>query len=381
MIFLTKTKQSAYTIVEFIIAMSLGLVFLLGVATVMNNSHSVQRTIQQSSKIGEKANFALGLLEEAIQYSGYQYCLLPREVGDREKIKGIGGSEVSMPAAPLLLEQRFGLGHAVDVFSTMSLRGYRSTDSGFSPTLPAADTSTLFNQLRNLGTGTSGLTIKPNSDLLLVAYADPFLEVKVSAGMASTASAISLNSSLDARYSALATNNTYWFITDCVKGEVFRPTGYTPAAGTAAASLSHGGLKDTYAEGSDIAPVYVDAFFVAKRSNEPYHLYRLRNGRDNLTNVQPIVSGVEHLAVLYGEMIYTGSTANIRFLSATEPSINFKNINTIKVGVLIRDDQTNSVDAVNLPEKYYVLNDEVIPTVRAKIHKSYEMTYDLKNRN
>lgn len=70
-------RNAGFTIVELLVAMTLGLIVVGGAAAVLISSASIYRTSDGRAQIQESARFSLALMQEDVRMAGYMGCFNP----------------------------------------------------------------------------------------------------------------------------------------------------------------------------------------------------------------------------------------------------------------------------------------------------------------
>ena len=68
-------KQQGFSIVELMIAVFIGIIILTGLVQVFDTSSKMNRTQNGLSRIQENGRYAISLMKQTIEQTGYQYCM------------------------------------------------------------------------------------------------------------------------------------------------------------------------------------------------------------------------------------------------------------------------------------------------------------------
>ncbi len=71
----TNTKQKGFSIVELMIAVFIGIIILTGLVQVFDTSSKMNRTQNGLARIQENGRYAISLMKQTIEQTGYQYCM------------------------------------------------------------------------------------------------------------------------------------------------------------------------------------------------------------------------------------------------------------------------------------------------------------------
>ena len=341
---MTRNKQHGFSIVELLVAMTIGLLVMAGVGTVFLKSKQTYKVQEEFSRLQENGRFALDYMARFVRGAGYSGC----------------ASSISEMTNTLN-----DSGNMAWNFAT-GIEGYEATGSGIGDTLilpadpaPAAagdegnwTTSGGFNVPSELvGAADSVL---PGSDILVARTADDngveIVDNNMSAQLFAEVTTEEPGACPDGsdKISGLCDGDVL-LVSDCNKSVAFQATNIQKAGGGTKLNVVHGnagitpgndisswgGSSGTYSNlqfgpGSEVMKVSTKVFYVGLGVNGPALFLKRADG----TGME-IIEGVESLQVLYGEDT-DPDPDNIpnRFVTADNVS-DFENVVAVKVSLLL----------------------------------------------
>ncbi len=335
----TARRQSGFSLLELMIALSIGLVAVAAVSAVLVSSSRIYRVSENRAQIQENARFSLSVLEQDVRQSGFMGCfnpvLYPKNLVNNVKDK-----------APWENNYQTWIG------------GFEAGASSWSPVLEA-----------KIGTA----TIKPliGNDVLVVR-------------MPASAS-VALSDTLTPKTEPLQVTNTKGFVkgnlaivSDCSSADLF-------VIGTLAADkkIVHAAdanttsaLSKIYHEGeATVTPVTTVSYFIAAASDGVAGNNALWR-QDGVSAPEEIVDGVENMQLEYG--VDTAAVADgltNRFVTAD--NVGTKIVTALKVSLLLRS------PADNLALKKQVFNFNGKPDQSGtdkRLYTPFSTTIALRNR-
>jgi len=293
---------SGFSLVELMIALTLGLVITGVVVQIFTSSRSTYDLEEGLSEVQEQGRFAMEYLAGDVRQAGNFGCAKL----DNQAVNNI----VRNPTGPM--------GLLVDPYNPNSKKPaglivYQYTGTGgtaltdWTPDLPG---NGFFDIL-----GAPQPALIPFSDVIVIQYAVP-LNVQLFNPGAPTRADLQLVRTPTTQ--GAFQQNDIVFVSDCSRGDIFQVTN-NPAAGAGPSiSLSHGAsgntqplLEHAYDNSADVMKLATRAYFVGVNpavSPEP-SLYRLAQD-SNSWRPEPLVEGVEQLKVLMGLEAFTVVEAN-----------------------------------------------------------------------
>lgn len=331
-------RAQGYTIVEMMIAITLGMMVTAGVAAVLVSSSTLFRNSDTRAEIQQGARFALSLLEEDVRLAGYTGCYN----------RHIFASLTNRVKAPDAFNHRY----------TVPLTGFEAVGAGWAPTIEAS-VGQMGNHRPVAGTD------------VLVVRAPIGASLPLSADMPTTVNAIALTRAdkLD--------NGTLAVISDCNIADVFRVTGkpdgnsvlHTDVLNTSTAlSKPYQALRN-----AQVTPLGTMSYFVAPSAAGvagERSLWRQVNG----DTAEEAVEGVHDFQVEYG----VGSSIDLaaqRFVRAnalTPASI----VVAVRLTMLLRSDTNNIVTK----PLNYIFNGATTTAADRRVYTPFSTTIHVRNQ-
>lgn len=334
-----RQKPHGFSLIELMVAMTIGLIIMAGVGTVFFKSKQTYNVQSEFSRLQESGRFALDFMARFVRGAGFAGCAsglsqMTNTLNDKEDMQwnfstGVEGYEAANtgPGEILTLSN--------DPQPATSNTAWTTSD-GSNPPAAMAD-------------GSSD-AILPGSDILVARSADD-LGVEVAdnnqgAQLFATHTGTETNACPDGsnRYSGFCEGDVL-MVSDCQKSVAFQITNINVSGGTVNikhdsslsdpgnAITSWGGNSGTYSdldfgEGSEMMKVSTKVFYVGKGVNGPA-LFLKQGDNDGLE----IIEGVESMQILYGEDTSQDNIPN-RFVTADNVS-DFGNVVAIKISLLL----------------------------------------------
>jgi type IV pilus assembly protein PilW len=282
--------QRGFSLIELMIALTLGLVITGVVVQVFSSSRSTYDLEEGLAEIQEQGRFAMEFLASDIRQSGNFGCA-------KLKTQSINNIAKSANGPASLLNDPFNPASTAPVgliaYEYAGAGGTALTD--WNPRLPA---NGFFNAL-------GVVQLIPFSDIMVIQYARPINVQLFNPGAPTNADIQVVNTPETA--GAFKANDII-FISDCNKGDIFRATGVSTPGGGAPITISHGVagntqplLENKYDNRAEVMKMATRAYFIGVSpavSPEP-SLYRMALD-SSAFSPQPLVEGIEQLKLLIG---------------------------------------------------------------------------------
>lgn len=275
-----KKKQYGLTLIELMVAVTIGLILMAGVMQIYLSNKNTYRVTEGLSRLQENGRFAIHFLVKDIRIAGYQGC--------KKRIN----STINTAAIPAV--------YLFDEFS--SINGIDSSDGGEDIDGGGDDISPLL--------GSDVLRIQTGRSCGIL-----------TAAMANKAASIQVTTTCEFN------NNDFFIVSDCESSSIARITNVAPVV----SPITHAALNRAYSAGSDFLKVESVSYFVANNLNGVPALMR-RNNVDGTT--EELVENVDDLQFEYGEDTNGNGTAN-RYIAAGSVS-NMQNVVSIRMTVSVR---------------------------------------------
>ncbi len=354
-----------FTLIELMIALTLGVLLSVGLVQVFQNTSNISRAETGLSRIQEVGRYAMDILVTDLRRLGYHGCSDPNNM-DVTIMANTGAAN----------------------FDTTSLEAYEVAANGtLSPALTAGD------DLENIQATTAAgtITARPGSDLIRIKYAD-----RTSAVLTGNTEPNNANVVFDGNPTCIDKDELV-VIADCSSAHIFRNTndtcnddGTAKTNSAGEVTFAHAANNNTphkiqpgYSAGASLLTYNDVTFFVADTGRntvaggDVYALYRRVNGN----TPEELIEGVEYLQFLYGERLDSG---NVRLVSANDASLDLNEVTSIRIGMLVQSLETSLPDN---DTRSYTIAGTLIPAAGAISHgggkymrKPFVTTVQLRNR-
>jgi type IV pilus assembly protein PilW len=258
-------KQRGLTLVELMVAMTLGLFVTGAVIAVFLSSSQTYRVQDSFARVQESARFSLAMMERDIRMAGYRGCL-----------GGLNGTVpvINTLASPTPYANKFAIG----------LQGFEF-DPSSAGWLPALDATI------------SGATPAP-------APGSDIITVRMAVGAGTPLTAVMANASTDIPVASTAglLVGSPAMVSDCVASTVFQVTGFTGTnVSHATPNNATANLGRAFGADANVMRVCTISYYVGPSSNAPTgtetSLWRI----DAANPPEELIEGVESMQILYGE--------------------------------------------------------------------------------
>lgn len=358
-----------FSIVELMVAITLGLLLIAGVLQIFLGNRQAQRMEQSVSRIAESGRIAMDLVSQDLRLAGFYGCA-----------KSIKGEIVN---STLITVAASGARGISPDFSTGAVRGYArpATGSTWSPNTLSADfDATIASRLASARNG---------SDVLAVYYGQAN-GAKVQAAV-SGASAISVTKTGLCKDSTTDLNNTLVIVGNCKNADLIRVTN-TPSCGADPVSIQHAlsstgnstpNLVGSYEVDTPVYQLAQKIYYVkpsGRTASDGTTIYSLFV--DDTYSSQELVEGIEFMHVLYGE--HVGSADNIRYVDAGSVTA-MENVVSVRIALLAQS--FDSVRDTNDTASYTLLDRSIDASTTSikhsggrSIRRVYSAAIELRNR-
>jgi type IV pilus assembly protein PilW len=335
-------RQSGLTLIELMIAMTIGLILLVALGQLFVTTRSTHKTEEGYARAQEAGRFSMEFLRKDIRMAGYAGCNNPSASGT---VQGNG-------AGTTCTTNFCNLADPADDstrFAAEGVRGYTYTGNGTSnnltdwtPNLPAV----FF----------ANGDVKPNTGVILIQYAvstgtnivgNPIPD-NANVKIPSTSPLIDGNAS-----NGEIVQNDIVVISDCKNTDVFRITSDPYNAGAGDGTLAHANsnnlsamLTHSYGNDAEILTLASIVYYIEPNNaaNEPALMRRSLGSGGVVGAAQELVEGVEDMRFLYGVDTDTprDKVAN-RYVLANDVvdltglgTTTWDDVATVRLGLLIR---------------------------------------------
>lgn len=335
----SQLKQQGLSLIELLIALTLGIFLVFGVIEVYVSSKQTYRSQDALSRLQENARFALDTLVSDTRRAGYAGCSLI----DSVNITVANGSPTIAPYS-----------------AALSFYGYQNTGNKvWDPALPTELTIPL-----------GGLILADDTDILTVQSAGA-CSTALTANMANTGDDITI----DAGSCSFSADDVI-MVSDCNNVDLVRIN--APITGTTDISLPPTqGLSKAYTTNNfaEVLSVKSATYFIANDNGIP-SLYVLDNNQNAPTATNPLalIEGVENMQIQYGIDDTDDGVPN-QYKDAPTGT-EWDNVVSARISLLMRTIEFNNGEAFTFDIGG---TNEIYPA--GPIRKLFETTVQLRNRN
>ena len=335
------------TLVELLVAITLGAIILAGAVTLFVNNRDTYKTTNELSRLQETARYALDMMVKDIRMAGHFGCADRGDTVRNNVVPGTAGSlwDINLdPAAGPVIP-------AIEGFEA-AFPDNEFMPSGFDVTVGV--------------NGPAG-EILANTDAITLRYlAGSMSDVVGTAGtldyLVTADTFTGANATITADSTTGFTLNQVAAIANCSGSDVFQATAVDTVAGTMEASALSRGYNA--ASSPMIAPYVGVRYYIGDNGRGPGgevypSLYRtiITPGVALVESRQELFEGVEQMHILYGvdtsgngvpdSYVRSGDAP----LSAADPAGNWSNIVSVRIAILVRtvDQHGRDVDTNTYP--------------------------------
>lgn len=340
-----RARERGFSLVELMIAMTIGFIVLAGVGFLYLESRQSFRSMENLSRMQESARYALDIMARDIRMAGYRGC---------------ASSSVTV--------------HNVLSKSTESaynfdspMNGYDGGTAGWTPTLPT-DTG-----------GLSALSILPGTDAIIVRGA-------FGSGTTVTKQP-GLNSSADLQVTTpndLAINDII-MVTNCKAATVFQITNMNVVGAgqnvvhNVGATVPGNATKDLVenyaASGGEIVKMQSKTYFIRTGASGSPALWQYDNykptGGDNPAE---IAEGVENMQIQYG--IDANADGVVESYSAASAVANWNQVAAVRISLLL----VGKDDMVATSKQKYTYNGGLVDAPDQRLRQVFTTTVSVRNK-
>lgn len=344
MTYLVRSPRAArivagFSLVELLVAMAIGTLVTLVVATVFANNSKTSAVSQSSNEIQEQAAVALEMLQRDLRMSGYSGC-------NSNRMLGSGGlvNTIATPTSYL---------NAVGVY----LAGHEGTGAAFSPAAPAEVT------------GASPAAIDESDAVTMrIPTQEP---VALSAAMASSSAVIPVFSAAGFAVGTRA------LVSDCSQSAAFRVTGLVGGLQHAAGgSNSTANLVRAFNVDASVVPIQTVSYYVGRSSIAPLGTEQSLWRRVNTTALsEEVAEGVEQFQLLYG--IDTDGDRSADLFDTADNVADWSQVLSVRASLLLH---SKSASTARQPQAYDFNGQVDVAPADQRMRRPYNVTILLRNR-
>lgn len=332
---MTNEKQRGFSLVELMVAMTIGFIVLAGIGYLYLESRQAFRSMDNLSRMQESARYALDTMSRDIRMAGYRGCASSNAVLT---------NVLNTNTAPAY---DFGV----------PVNGYDAAGGSWSPALPS-------------GTGgLNGLNILPGTDALILR------------GAFGEGASVTSQTNASAAFTVITPNdlaiNDIAMVTDCKSASVFQVTSVTGGVGHAVGAGSPGNSTSTlgpYTNGEIIKMQSKSYFIRTGASGQPalwqFDNYRAAGG----DNPAEIAEGVESMHILYG--IDTNTDGVIESYAKANAVANWNQVAAVRISLLVAGNDNNVASS----KQTYMYDGGPVTANDQRLRQVFTTTVSVRNK-
>jgi type IV pilus assembly protein PilW len=350
--------QRGYTLVELLVAMSIGIILIGAVIVVYLAQTQTYRVVNSQAGIQNAENAIAALVAPAVRAAGF-----------------VGCSTISQPPDSLTSNLNAGGPPPLDTQPPASmLFGYDASGTAGNGTLSltalnAANDGVASHWTPNLDASLLS-SVGPGSDVLVLFGATPGSQPVAVTSITTGGSTLSVQDATGLVAGQLAA------LSDCGKSTLFNISG---VAGT---TLSHAAAAGAQANAAATFPVNYNSPVLVPMQQTAIYVAQGQGGQSVLMlatyssgawTALPLVPGVDTMQVLYG----TGAQGMVSQYVPASAGLDWSSVYSVRLAFLL-EGQTGSAGAGN-PTQFTVLGTTVNVPQDTRLRRVYEMTVKLRN--
>lgn len=337
-------RQRGFSLVELMVAMTIGFIVLAGVGYLYLESRQAFRSMDNLSRMQESARYALEIMSRDIRMAGYRGCASSSGAFHNTLNKGTESA------------YNFGL----------PINGYDAAGAGWSPALPS-----------DAG-GLSGLSILAGTDAIILRSAF---------GGGTTVTAQPGNSSADLKVTTpndLAIDDVV-MVTNCVASTVFQITNMNVNGagqnvvhnvGTGSPGNSTKDLVENYSSsGGEIIKMQSKSYFIRTGASGRPALWQFDNykaaGGDNPAE---IAEGVENMQIQYG--IDANADGVVESYSAGNAVADWNQVAAVRISLLVAGNDDNVASS----KQKYTYDGALVTATDQRLRQVFTTTVSVRNK-
>lgn len=331
-----RLSERGFSLIELMIAMTIGLVILAAVVQIFIRSHATSQLDEGMSRIQESARFAMDFLSKDIRMAGYMGCN-----SALFGVKNAAGDDV--------VKNNVDPPSASNTFSPGGMQGFRhacTTCTGgladWDPPLPGAffvanevrpgSDVVLINRGSELSTTLTGSLSAPNANIQITEIAG-----------------VELNIAAD----------DILMLSDCTGADIFMATNISHPGGADKFTIAHSSAGNTsppqlskaYEKDARLMKLVSRVYYVGGTADKP-GLYFKEVGTGGVVTSGQLVSDVESMKILYG--LATTTTSPAKYVVPASIA-DWTKVVSVRLGFIVRTPDT--ADAALDTNSYNLLDD------------------------
>ena len=371
--------QNGLTLVELMVAMTIGLFMLIAIGLVYSTSKTGFSYAANTVRMSEDATFALDMMSRDIRMAGYAGCTGSnvKPSSDTPPVDLFTPKLDAVASQPLSGTQKPNPFSGVIAGNLLPVFTSRNAVWGFSPNDSAA--------LGVLGGSPSTYTPSTTAPILYLAGgSSQALQVRSAVGAVADDIAIGA----DTYNWRNNLNPTFMIISDCKGSELFRADSVTPN-GTAfnithaATTNDSANLSNLYGADAIVTPLVTSVYFLATRAGAGTpSLYR-RSFNGAVATVEELVPNVSAIAFHYGINTSNTSTGEPTFRAdayITDAALvtDWSRVVGVRMGLILASEDTGKASVSGQSVTW--IDGTFTPPPDSRLRRAYSTTVSIRNR-
>lgn len=377
-----KAIQSGLTLIELLVAMTIGLFMLLAIALVYSTSKTGFSYANNTVRMTEDASFALDVIGRDIRMASYAGC-----TGSNVRTSGTPAVEYYTPKLDTIATQTVNGNSKPNPFSgvvggnLLQLFSSKNAVWGF-----AANDTAAIGVL-----GGSASTYQPSTTMPMLYLAGGSTQaLQVNAAVATAASDIPISADT---YKWANNSSLFMIISDCKASEVFRSTSVLASGAIynvahAATRNDSANLANTYGSDAMVMPLTTSVYFIATRSKATTpSLYR-RSFNGETATFEELVTNVEAITFHYGVNDTSVTAAGEptyradNYITSPASVADWSKVVSVRIGlIMVSEDLGKAIpnsSGTATPIKW--IGADYTPPNDSRLRRSYSTTVSIRNR-
>ncbi|MFQ6023931.1 MAG: PilW family protein [Acidiferrobacterales bacterium] len=317
-----KPAARGFTLVELMVAITIGLIILAAVAQIFASSRATYSLEEDLARVQENGRFALEFVAQDVRMAGYGGCasLSSSQIGNL----------VDPPADPTMFDPDGIRGHSGGAGTNLGdWTPALSATYGFSNGEVVAGTDVIIIQhASSLGTHLTGNTTPSNANIQIINTAA--LAGQIAAG-------------------------DILMVSDCKAGDIFKATNVSSGSGKVTIAHSTAGntgnfLDHSYGNDAELMKLVSRAYYIGTGASGQPALFR-KELIAGVPQPQELVEGVEDMRVFYGEDTDVTADGVANIYRTADIVADWSKVTSVRIGLLVRtvdelgaDFDTNTYD-------------------------------------
>jgi type IV pilus assembly protein PilW len=349
-------RQSGFSLVELMVAITLALLLTGAVISVFVGSRSAYESTAGVGDMSDSGRMTLNLIGESVRSAGSLACN-----------SAMTATSQNVVVNPLQFDRNFGQGVA-----GFEANGTAPGAAIAQPALPVV--GALNNWTPNLDPAVTGAPVgQPvqGSDVLVLRSSAPRITpTYTTVDVAPGAAALTVTPTQFA-----VIGNAYAAVSDCTKSVIFTTLAAVPLAATAV--TLNAGLPVGFSAGAIVTPLTTTVYYIGVGSDGDSSLFRLEqvNGGPGFNATEELVPDIENMQVLYG-IDPAGTQTAAAYVPANQVAVG-TNVVSIQVALLVASPAAGKQVPAAAP--YNLLGTQITVPADTRSRQVFYATLNLRN--